>query len=238
MIDFTNYEVLSFDCYGTLIDWESGILGALKPVLSAHQIHLDDRQILELYGEIESKAEEGDYLRYREILKNVVRQFGRRFNFTPTPSEVACLVDSLRNWKPFPDTVGALQALRKKFKLAVISNIDDDLFALSAKRLQVELDWVITAEQAKSYKPSLHNFELALQRIGVPPKKLLHVAQSLYHDIVPAKTLGLSTVWVNRRKDKEGFGATPPASGHPDLEVPDLKTLASTLGLNAEGPTA
>jgi 2-haloacid dehalogenase len=234
MIDFNKYEVLSFDCYGTLIDWESGILAALRPVLVAYNINLNDEQVLEFYAEIESKAEEGKFTKYRKVLRKVMRELGSRLGFVPFSPELNCLVDSLRSWMPFPDTVEALQTLKKTFKLAIISNIDDDLFALSAKHLKVEFDWVITAEQAKSYKPSLHNFKLAIERIGVSPRKILHIAQSIYHDVIPAKTLGLSTCWVNRRKDKEGFGATPPASGHPDLEVPDLKTLVSIIRLDSQ----
>lgn len=235
MINFNQYEVLSFDCYGTLIDWESGILAALRPVLSTHHRNLSDRQILELYAEMESRAEAGEYVTYREVLQKVVQQFGNRLGFVPTPSELDCLADSLKNWKPFPDTVEALRTLKKRYRPAIISNIDDDLFAWSAKHLQVEFDWIITAEQAKTYKPSLHNFTFAIERIGISPERLLHVAQSIYHDITPAKIMGLSTVWVNRRKGREGFGATPPASGHPDLEVPDLKTLVSMIGLDPHG---
>jgi 2-haloacid dehalogenase len=134
-------------------------------------------------------------------------------------------------WPAFPDSSPALQALQEKYKLAIISNIDDDLFTFSARKLQVQFDWVITAQQARSYKPSLQNFHLAFERIGLPRTKMLHVAQSLFHDIVPAKALGLSTVWVNRRHNKAGFGATPPAQARPDLEVPDLQTLAEKMAL-------
>ncbi|MEH2252743.1 HAD hydrolase-like protein [Nostoc sp.] len=109
----------------------------------------------------------------------------------------------------------------------LISNVDDDLFALSAKHLEVEFDQIITAEQAKSYKPSLNNFRLAIERINLPLEQILHVAASVYHDIVTAKSLGLSTVWVNRRAEQEGVGATLPAVSQPDLEVPDLKTIAA-----------
>jgi len=119
-----------------------------------------------------------------------------------------------------------------RYKLTIISNIDDDLFAYSAKKLEVDFDWLITAQQVKSYKPSLQNFEVAIERMGISPDKLLHVAQSVYHDIVPAKSMGVTAVWVNRRKGKEGAGATVPASGNPDLEVPDLKTLVSLMGLD------
>jgi len=115
--------------------------------------------------------------------------------------------------------------LRSRFKLAIVSNTDDDLFADTARLLEVPFDWVITAQQARSYKPSHNNFRLALERIARPPAEVLHCAQSVYHDIVPARALGLATVWVNRRGAKGG-GATKAASGRPDLEVPDLKTLA------------
>ncbi len=232
MINFQHFEVLSFDCYGTLIDWESGILTPLKAILSNHNISIDDQQILELFAQRESIQEAGDYLKYRDILKKVVQNFGEKFNFVPNDAELDAIANSISNWQPFSDTVEALKALKKRYKLTILSNIDDDLFSETAKKLQVEFDWIVTAEQVKSYKPSLQNFELAIQRMSIAPDKLLHVAQSVYHDIIPAKTMGLTTVWVNRRKGKEGFGATVPANGNPDLEVPDLKTLVSLIGLD------
>lgn len=229
MIDFSKFEILTFDCYGTLIDWESGILAVLRPILLNHNVNLSEEEILELFAEISSKEEIGEYIKYREVLKRTMQNLGDRFGFTPSPIEVDALADSIKNWQPFPDTVEALKALKQKYKLAVISNIDDELFAFSAKYLTVKFDWVITAEQAKSYKPSLNNFKLAINTINLPDEKFLHVAQSIYHDIIPANSLGLSTVWVNRRGSKVGFGATLPASDKPDLEVPDLKTLVSMI---------
>jgi len=232
MLDFNQFEFVSFDCYGTLIDWESGILPVLRLLLSSRKIDLSDDATLELFAEFESEFEksEHDYIKYREILQKIVQQFGKRFNFEPTETELKCLVESIKNWQPFPDTVAALAALKEKYKLAVISNIDDDLFADTATHLKVELDWLITAEQVRSYKPSTRNFEIALATMGIAPEKLLHVAQSVYHDIVPAASMGISTVWVNRRHEKTGFGATLPASGQPDWEVPDLKTLVEAIG--------
>ena len=235
MLDFNQFEVVSFDCYGTLIDWERGILPPLKQLLSNREIDFSDDRTLELFAEFESELEndKNDYIEYRKILQEIVKRFGQRFNFelteTESGTEINCLVDSLKNWQPFPDTVAALSALKQKYKLAVISNIDDDLFAGTAKHLKVEFDWLITAEKVRSYKPSTRHFEIALETMGIPPEKLLHVAQSVYHDIVPATSMGISTVWVNRRHDKTGFGATMPASGKPDLEVPDLKTLVETI---------
>ena len=225
MLDFRRFRVLTFDCYGTLVDWESGILAALRPLLRAHGKSLTDEQTLELYGELEAEAEAGEYQPYRRVLEEVVRGFGRRLGFEPSLQEAESLPESLKNWKPFPDTVAALKKLKSRYKLAIISNTDDDLFADTARLLEVPFDWVITAQQVGSYKPSHRNFKLALERIALPPEQVLHCAQSIYHDIVPAKELGLATVWVNRRGAKGG-GATKAAQGQPDLEVPDLKTLA------------
>jgi len=223
------FEIISFDCYGTLIDWETGILSALRPIFQSYKLQLSDEHLLELFAEEESKNQVRDYFNYKTILKKAMRGFAGRFKMTLTSSENDALLNSLKSWRPFPDTVEALKALRQKYKFAVISNIDDDLFKESAQALQVSFDWVITAESLKSYKPSLNNFRKALQKMEAAPEKVLHVAQSLYHDIVPAKTLGLATVWVNRRKGKTGFGATPPAQAEPDLEVAGLAELVGIL---------
>ncbi len=231
MLNFDDFEVLTFDCYGTLIDWESGICDALYPILANHRIEITTDQALELYGELESQAERGEYHEYKTVLRMVLEGIGSRLGFAPTPMELQHFSESVKDWPAFPDSARALQALKQKYKLAIISNIDDDLFAFSAQRLQTQFDWVITAQQAQSYKPSPANFRLAFERIGLPKNKILHVAQSLFHDIVPAKALGLSTVWINRRYNKVGFGATPSAQAHPDLEVQDLQTLAAKMGL-------
>ncbi|MBD1808212.1 haloacid dehalogenase type II [Microcoleus sp. FACHB-SPT15] len=233
MIDFKQFEVLSFDCYGTLIDWDNGILGALKPILSNHNVSLSDEQILEAYAQVEAAHQSGDYLKYREVLKRLVQAFGERLNFIPTDAEAESLAESIKGWEPFPDTVEALKALKKSYKLTIISNIDDDLFAATARKLDVEFDWIITAEQVKSYKPSRQNFEFALQRMGITPDKLLHIAQSVYHDIIPTRSMGLSSVWVNRRGEKQDNQVIDSASGKPDLEVPDLKTLVSLMSLDS-----
>lgn len=222
MISFDRFAVLTFDCYGTLIDWETGLLAALRPILQAHGRELSDKQILEIYGELEPKAQ-NPYRRYREVLASVVRGFGNRLGFPVSDAEAESLAESLGNWQPFPDTVAALQKLKARYKLAIISNTDDDLFAATSQHLKVKFDEVITAEQAKAYKPSLVPFGLALQRLGLPPERVLHVGQSVYHDVVPAKSLGMATVLVYRR----GFGATRPMGGEPDVEVPDMATLVS-----------
>ncbi len=227
MLDFDRARVLTFDCYGTLIDWESGILACLRPLLEAHERILGDDHILELYAELEGRAESGEYTSYRRVLEGVVRDLGARLGFTPTADQIRSLAESLPEWQPFPDTVSALCALKTRYQLAIISNVDDDLFAGTARLLEVPFDFVITAEQARSYKPSLNNFHLALGRIGLPRDKVLHVAASLRHDIAPARALGLACVWINRRRGQHGFGANGPGIAHPDLELPDLASLAA-----------
>lgn len=229
MFDFDRYSVLTFDCYGTLIDWESGILGALKPIFANRGISVADDEILERYAEIEVDLESGVYKPYRQILREAVAGLGLRFDFSPTANEMETLPNSVQYWRPFPDTVKALRQLKKRFQLAILSNIDDDLFAATAKQLEVPFDHIITASQVKSYKPSHNNFKQALERVGVPREQLLHVAQSIYHDVVPTRALGISSVWVNRRKGLIGSGATLPAESQPDLEVPDLQSLADLL---------
>lgn len=225
-MDFRPFTVLTFDCYGTLVDWESGILGALKPLFRARGARLRDPQLLALYGEVESEVEAEAYRPYREVLSEVARRIGRRLGIALSREEADALPASLGGWEPFPDTVASLRRLARRFDLAVVSNVDDDLFARTAPKLGVRLSSLVTAQQARAYKPSLAMFRLALDRIGRPVPEILHVAQSLYHDVAPARSLGLATVWVDRRGRKKGPGATAPSDAKPDLKVPDLATLA------------
>lgn len=222
-------KLLSFDCYGTLIDWESGILGALRPILKGHNLQVSDHEILEFYAYVEASIEQGAYLSYQEVLCSVVKQFGERFKFHATENEIASLAGSLQDWPPFADTEPALRKLQKKYQLAIISNVDDELLAASINQLGIEFDHVITAQQAKAYKPSEAVFELALRNIDILREGILHCAQSLYHDIAPARKLGIKTIWINRRHRARGFGATPQSEARPDFEVPDLLSLAKLL---------
>jgi len=227
-LDLSSFDVLTFDCYGTLIDWETGILAALHRALDGGGADLPgDDALLESFGRHEAATEAGPYLPYREVLGRVLRGIAAEVGFEPDDAAVAEFGGSVADWPAFPDSAAALASLHERFKLGVITNCDDDLFAASARRLGLEFDWVITAQQARRYKPNPRGFELAFERIGLPPRRILHVAQSLYHDHVPAKRLGLSTVWVDRRHDRPGSGATPPAAATPDLVVPDMATLAT-----------
>ncbi len=226
MLDFNRFDVLTFDCYGTLINWEAGLLPVLRRILSDHGKKLDDATLLKLYGDSELLSEQGAFHPYREVLQSVVRRFGAELGFTPTEAEARSLPESLPSWQPWPDSVAALRALKSRFRLAIISNVDDDLFAATRPKLQVEFDEVITAQQAQAYKPSHKVFELALTRIKAPPQRILHIGQSIYHDVIPAQSLGIAAVWVNRASARPGSGAAKAAVGKPDVEVPDLKTLA------------
>lgn len=231
MLDFEQFNALMFDCYGTLIDWETGILNALRPVLSEQGIVASDKDMLEKYAVAETEAEK-EYAPYRKILQRVMSRLADDFGFSSDNVDLDCLTKSIKNWPPFEDTVASLNALQKKFKLVILSNIDDDLFAQSNKLLEISFDRIFTAQQIGSYKPNSNNFKYAIEKLGLPVSKILHVAQSIFHDVAPAKALGLATVWVNRRRGKEGFGATMPARETPDVEVTSLAELVSKMGLD------
>ncbi|MEP7158701.1 MAG: haloacid dehalogenase type II [Chloroflexota bacterium] len=226
-IDWSTIDVLTFDCYGTLIDWEQGILAAIGPILSGLPNPPADNAVLERYAAHEARLEAGEYQSYRDVLTAALRVTCTDFGAEVGSKARAAFGGLVADWPAFPDSANALARLRSRFDLGVITNCDDDLFAFSNERLGKPFRWVITAAQLRSYKPDRRNFELALERIGAPPERVVHVAQSLFHDHVPAKALGLRTVWVNRRSGRKGFGATPPAEATPDLTVPDMATLAA-----------
>lgn len=227
MLDFSRFEILTFDCYGTLIKWEDGIFAALRPILAAHSKKVDDSTLLKLYGDFEQRAEQPPFRNYRDVLASVVRQFGNELGFEPTFAEARSLPESLPTWKPWPDTVAALRQLKTKFRLAILSNVDDDLFAATRPQLGVDFDEIITAQQAQAYKPSLKLFELALSRINAPAHRVLHVGQSLYHDVIPAQSLGLATAWINRPSARPGVGAVKAADAKPDLTFTSLAELSA-----------
>jgi 2-haloacid dehalogenase len=224
-MNWQKIEWLSFDCYGTLIDWESGILGYLRPLLRSKGCDASDSQILNLYSEFEPSEQSGTYRSYREVLAEVMRRYATELKFEVSTAEAAGLADSIADWKPFPDTVSGLRNLKSQYKLAILSNIDDDLFALTATHLEVPFDLVVTAQQVRSYKPSRRNFETLLDRIGTSRDRLVHAAESLYHDVAPARELGIATVWVNRRQGKAA-AATRLTDAKPDLEVASIAELA------------
>jgi 2-haloacid dehalogenase len=226
-LDLTRFDALTFDCYGTLIDWEAGILAALRRAMPA--VNVADEALLEAFARHEATLEAGPYRTYREVLGLTLVGLASELD-APLASDRTAAVEafggSVADWPAFADSSAALADLAARFRLGVITNCDDDLFAASERRLGVRFDEVVTAQQARRYKPNPRGFELMFERLGLPTSRILHVAQSLYHDHVPAKRLGLTTIWVNRRSGRAGAGATPPASAAPDAEVPDLRTLA------------
>ncbi len=225
-IDFSRFDALTFDCYGTLIDWERGILNAFQLVLSRHDVGATDDELLALFAKHESAIEGRVYRTYREVLAGAARGVCADLGVDPSDRAIAEFSTSVGDWPAFADSAAALRRLKTRFRLGVLTNCDDDLFAGSNRRLGVDFDWVVTAQQARGYKPRPANFEALFARVDVPRDRILHVAQSLFHDHVPAKALGMTTVWIDRRHDKPGFGATPPADAKPDLVCPDMRSFA------------
>ena len=226
-IDYSAFDVLTFDCYGTLIDWETGILEGLRAVFGNSVAGLADDELLALFSEIEHAAEV-PYQRYRAVLAQTARQIAERLGVTVGDEAIRAFGGSVPNWPAFPDSPEALARLQERYQLAVITNCDDDLFAASSRRLGVWFDWIVTAQQSGAYKPDHASFQLAFERIHVPPSRILHVAQSLFHDHGPANQLGLTSVWINRRAGRPGTGATPSTEAAYDAEFPTLAAFADT----------
>lgn len=232
MIDFTGVTHLTFDCYGTLIDWERGLLDALTPLVRrAGADAPGDDVILEAYARAESALERGPFRPYRDVVTLAALEVGRELGAPIGDSSAPGVAESIRNWPAFADTAPALAELAKRFTLAVLSNIDDDLFALSRAHLVQPghadpVSHVITAQRVGSYKPAPGHFVTATRELRLNPENVVHVAQSLFHDIAPAQAMGWRTLWINRRAGRPGSGATPPATVTPDAECPDLRTLA------------
>jgi 2-haloacid dehalogenase len=229
-LDYGAFDALTFDCYGTLIDWETGILAGLRTALAAHGVDASDDELLEAYAAAESRLESGHYLPYRTILAAAARSVGQGLGVEISDDEASAFGESVGDWPAFDDSTRSLKILRRRFRLGVLTNCDDALFAASNRRLGVDFDWVLTAQQLGAYKPNPHNFEALRERLhrdGIAAARILHVAQSLYHDHVPAKHLGFHTVWIDRRHDKPGGGATPPADVHPDATFPSMAAFAA-----------
>jgi 2-haloacid dehalogenase len=220
---------LTFDCYGTLIDWEEGILAALAPWLNRSGVKAAPELILRSFVAHEAQVESWRWRPYRDVLREVMRGIAADFRIGLSDSDQSLIVDSLPAWPPFADTVESLGKLSGRFSLAVISNTDDSLFAATQRGLKIRFDHVITAEQVKSYKPRKAHFEEALRRLGVPAQNILHVAQSLYHDHVPARELGWRTAWIKRPSRLGDVGLAPSAVVTPELVFADLRSLVLAL---------
>ena len=224
-VDWGRVEALTFDCYGTLVDWETGILGAVRPLVGALGTVPDDDSLVALYAECEAAAERGPWKPYRTVLRWTLERMAHGLGFELEERDRDALVTSFGGWPAWPDTAEGLRALQRRWRLGVLSNVDRDLFALTAPRLGVTLDALVTAEEVQSYKPGRAHFDRALEVLSLPPDRILHVAQSLWHDVAPARKLGFQTVHIQRRKSGRGFGASLPSDARPHLAVPDLAAL-------------
>jgi 2-haloacid dehalogenase len=225
-------RAVAFDCFGTLIDWEAGLLTALGTLLSRHGMAdpPEPAALLTLYAELESQAESGVYRPYREVLASVAEGLARRLGLRLPATDRTLLADSLASWPAFRDTAPALRRLKACYRLAVISNVDDDLFEPVLPKLGLAgaggLDALVTAQQVGSYKPDPGHLREVLTRLGLEPAELLVAACSLYHDIAPAGAMGVPTCWVDRRQ----LGASGQARAAPTMTVTSLTELADRLG--------
>lgn len=227
-----DFTALTFDCYGTLIDWESGMLQALGPLTERASRKPTTDEIFEAHARYESAQQlQTPAMRYSELLAVVYKRIAEEWGIAVTWKECVAYGNSVKDWPAFPDTVEALKYLKKHFKLAILSNIDNESFSASAERLQVAFDAVYTAQDVGSYKPSDRNFDYMIRKLsglGVAKMQILHTAQSLFHDHAPANKHGLASCWIDRRHDKEGFGATmnPGTMPHHDFRFTSMAEMA------------
>lgn len=222
-------KVLTFDCYGTLIDWETGIISYLGGVLRNHLVNISDNEVLQLFGKTEHIVQDNhpDMI-YLEVLREVLKSVAKKYGFSPSNEELNSFCYSIQQWKPFLDTTSALKILSTYFKLVIISNIDNQSISHSVQHMKVDFYKIFTAEMIGAYKPDHKVFRYALDQLEATDQfkmaDVLHVAESIYHDHVPAREIGLDSIWINRRHSKSGYGATPqvnpdqiPAQSFPTL---------------------
>ena len=231
----TDFRALTFDCYGTLIDWESGMIAALEPLARRASSKLSRDGILEAHARHESAQQAQTPAKlYRDLLAVVYRRLAEEWGVSASWSECAAYGRSVKDWPPFGDTVAALEILKRRYKLVILSNIDNESFAASNEKLGVAFDAIYTAEDCGSYKPSPRNFEYMLAKLttlGIEKHDILHTAESLFHDHVPAKRLGLASCWIHRRHAQAGFGATvnPGETPKVDFRFDSLADMVKAL---------
>jgi 2-haloalkanoic acid dehalogenase type II len=231
-MELTDFKVLTFDCYGTLIDWETGMLAALKPLTAKVGRPLAPDQILEAHARHESSQQRVTPTRlYRDLLAVVHKRLAEEWGIPAAWEDSVAYGRSVGDWPAFADTAGALRTLKRHYKLVILSNVDNESFALSSKQLGVTFDAVFTAEDIGSYKPSPRNFEYMLDKLegyGIRKSEILHTAESMFHDHKPANDFGLASCWIHRRHDRDGFGATmnPGAMPRFDFRFTSLAEMA------------
>jgi len=223
-MEAADFDIITFDCYGTLIDWEAGIVDAFQTAAGAKQVELKAEQIIDAYAAEEATVEAMAYKPYREVLTETERRAAAILGWRVPVENAGFLAGSLPNWQPFPDTNPALERLSRRFKLGILSNIDDDLLTATRHHFTVDFDLIVTAQQVGSYKPGLAHFKEATFRLG--DMRLLHAAQSYFHDVVPATQMSLPVVWVNRKSNQINSGGPMPTH-----QVRNLTVLADYLGV-------
>lgn len=219
-----DYEVLTFDCYGTLIDWEGGMKAALATVIKNRGLSFTAEEAHEKYAELEPSIQEGIGGNYVDVMRMGVSQTFKHFGVEVSDQEAGVFGNTLASWPKFPDTTEALAEMKNRgYKLVILSNTDENFIRQSIETIAVEFDEVITAQAVGSYKPARGHWDRMLETLGVSKDVVLHVAQSYYHDVVPATGLGFKMAWINRK------GQQPWGYARPDFEFPDLKSLLSIL---------
>ena len=227
-MQLTDFKMLTFDCYGTLIDWESGIFEAYQGLLKRSGTPVPRDALLELHARHEADHERlHPSMPYSQLLGEVYQRVAAELGATPTAVESAVFGSSVAHWPAFIDTVAALQYLKKYYKLVILSNVDRESFRHSNARLEIEFDHIFTAQDIGSYKPDLRNFEYMLAKLsdaGVQKHEILHTAESLFHDHLPANKMGLASAWIYRRHAQPGFGATqrPASMPHYDFQFTSM----------------
>jgi 2-haloacid dehalogenase len=240
-LDLTKFKALSFDCYGTLIDWETGLLAVLAPWAREQGLDVSDAELLLAYADNEAAVQrEAPSTLYPDVLATAFRRTGEKLGAQVSDEWAQRLGDSVPDWPAFPDSPDALARLARRYKLIILSNVHRAGFAGSNERLRGDFAAIITAEDVGAYKPAENHFralDATLPGLGVDRGELLHVAQSLFHDHVPAKREGLPSVWINRRHDRAGWGATPEPSEEWsfDLEFNSMADFADAVD-QAFGP--
>lgn len=219
----SDFKLLTFDTYGTLIDWESGIYNALEPLLEKLPIKLERDEVLELFAEFEMQHQtDAPSQVYSSLLADVAGSIAKKWQIKISDEEAFTFGRSVKHWPAFEDSADSLKYLRQHYLMATVTNCDRISYMGSNARLEIEWDAIYTAQDIGYYKPNLRNFEVmfegARRDLGVLPHEILHVAQSLTHDMVPATAMGMTKVWINRRHNVEGLGATAPPTGEYTIE--------------------
>ena len=233
----SDYKALTFDCYGTLIDWESGIIAGLKPLTDRLKEPLERGDILQAHARCESRQQRWTpACRYRDLLAIVYKRLAEQWSIAVTPDECIRYGQSVEHWQPFADSVAALQYLKAHYALIILSNVDNQSFAAGNEKLQTTFDAIYTAEDIGSYKPSDRNFDYMLehlQTLGIEKRDILHTAESMFHDHLPAKRHGLDSCWIYRRWEQEGFGATMTSNELPDVKY-KFNSMADMVNAHRE----